>query len=293
MKTRPFLLCLGATCGVMLAGLSAAGADRPAAAKEALRLTTSQKEFLRLEPILATVSLEGAGGKGLPGAPGEGKLGTLRFDVAPAVKPRPNARPLPLEGLNPDPGAASRLFDLSEWFQFPEAGSWTVRAVFERDGRTLTSGPLTFTIRKPDKNDPEFPAMSRIHHVPWSNYEADAFCGDTFDVVQKWPGSRFARYCHYWNGRHLQRKGQYDKAIASYRTVVERYPDFALAEAADYGIGECLVAQKKVAEARKHNADLQRRYGERGAKARLTGPTTVQRLAEGLSQRLRREVPQD
>jgi hypothetical protein len=30
------------------------------------------------------------------------------------------------------------------------------------------------------------------------------FCGDTFDLVEKWPSSKLARYSRYWSGRYLQ-----------------------------------------------------------------------------------------
>src|SRR5262249_42688097 len=146
-----------------------------------------------------------------------------------------------------------------EWFAFPDQGGpWTVRATFEAKGEPvkLVSAPITVMLRKPLPKEAEYEPMARLHHMPWSNYDTNAFCGDTFDLVQKWPTSRFAPHCHYRNGRHLQLKKEYDKAIASYRTVVEKYPDFALAADAEYGIVECLVAQKKLSEAQKRNIAL-------------------------------------
>lgn len=82
-------------------------------------------------------------------------------------------------------------------------------------------------------------AVARVHHIPWSNYETNAFRGDTFDVVKKWPDSKPAKYCHYWNGRYSQNKKEHDKAIASFRTVIEKYPDLPLAADARRALAEC------------------------------------------------------
>src|SRR5262249_7849208 len=152
------------------------------------------------------------------------------------------------------------------WFAFPERGTWTVRAVFESKGTRQTSPPVTLSIHKPDPKDLEHGPMARLHHTPWSNYDTNAFCGDTFDLVKNWPNSRFAKHCHYWNGRYLQNKKEYDKAIASYRIVVSRFPDFALADAAEFGIIQCLLTQKKIAEAQKLNTALRKNLRERLAK---------------------------
>jgi TolA-binding protein len=101
---------------------------------------------------------------------------------------------------------------------------------------------------------------------------------------ERWPSSRFARYCHYWNGRHLQHKKDVAKALESYRTVVEKYPDFALADHAAYGVAECLAAQGKYAEAAAQTAALRRRLAARGDQ------TAVRKLADALAQRLERAV---
>jgi TolA-binding protein len=154
-----------------------------------------------------------------------------------------------------------------------------------RGGTTLRSEAVWVTIRKPGKGDPEQPAVARIHHTPWSNYETSAFCGDTFDTVQRWPVSKLAKYCHYWNGRHLQFKKDYAKAEASYRLVVDKYPDFALADHAGYGLVECLCAQKKFAAARKVNAELRKRVEKRAA-----GRCAVQRLVQAMSEHIPSEV---
>src|SRR5262249_55499640 len=159
--------------------------------------------------------------------------------------------------------ARSRHYDLLEWFAFPDKGTWSVQAVFESKGGKATSSPVTISIDKPEPKDPEHDPMARLHHTPWTNYDSNAFCGDTFDLVKRWPKSRFAKYCHYWNGRYLQNKKEYAKAIASYRTVVEKYPDFALADAAEFGIVQCLHAQGKMAEAQKLNTALRKKVSER------------------------------
>jgi len=273
---------------VLAAGLSAPGtaADRASEPKPSLDLTAAQTEFLPLEPILITLRVEGEGAA-LPPGPGESKAGSLRFEVEPAVKPRPGAKPLPLERQVAD--AQARHYDLFEWFRFP-AGTFTVRAVLEQKGSKLTSAPVRFTIGKVAKGDREEQPVARIHHTPWCNYDTDKFCGDTFDLVQTWPNSRLAKYCHYWNGRYSQNKNEHDKAIASFRTVIEKYPEFALADDAEYGIVECLVAQKKLREARERASALQKKCAERAPAEGGKGQTAVQRLVEGMSRRLDREL---
>ncbi len=273
---------------VLAAGLTAPGtaADRASEPKPSLDLTAAQTEFLPLEPILITLRVEGEGAA-LPPGPGESKAGSLRFEVEPAVKPRPGAKPLPLERQVAD--AQARLYDLFEWFRFP-AGTFTVRAVLEQKGSKLTSAPVRFTIGKVAKGDREEQPVARIHHTPWCNYDTDKFCGDTFDLVQTWPNSRLAKYCHYWNGRYSQNKNEHDKAIASFRTVIEKYPEFALADDAEYGIVECLVAQKKLREARERASALQKKCAERAPAEGGKGQTAVQRLVEGMSRRLDREL---
>ncbi len=276
---------------LLLTGSLAPAADQSAKRGEGLHLTASQKDFLRLEPILVSVRLESDQSKGLPAAPGTSKRGTLRFEIKPAIKPRKGARPLPLESQVPA-SARARHYDLLEWFAFPDKGTWTVQAVYEANGVKRTSSPLALTIDKPDPKDPEHEPMARLHHTPWTNYDINAFCGDTFDLVKRWPNSRFAKYCHYWNGRYLQNKKEWAKAIASYRTVVEKYPDFALADAAQFGIVQCLYAQKKMADARKLNTALRKKLSERSVKRGLKPgacPSAVQQLAEGMSRRLNGE----
>jgi hypothetical protein len=293
-------------------GLAAGRADGP----NALHLASSQKEFLWLEPILVTVRLDSVQRVGLPaevGAPGKAvhasngkakagkpsvsetrRVGALKFDIAPIVKVRSGAKPLPLEGQDPEATVQRRTIDLLEWFDFPDkGGTWTVRAVFEHDGSKVVSEPITVTLAKPAKGAPEFDPMARLHHTPWSNYDTNAFCGDTFDLVQKWPTSRFARYCHYWNGRYSQNKKEYDKAIASYRVVMDKYPDFVLADAAEYGIVECLLAQKKLPEAQKAAVALRQRLNDQAARAGIkpgTGQSSVQQLTQRVSARLQRDL---
>jgi len=272
---------------VALTALGSA-AEKRSQTEPSLQLTAAQSEFLPHEPILVTVRAEGEGAT-LPAGPGESKVGSLRLEVEPALKPRPGAKPLPLERLVAD--AQVRHYDLSEWFQFP-TGSFTVRAVLEQKGTQRTSAPLRFTIRKLVKGDSEEQPVARLHHTPWCNYDTERFCGDTFDLVQTWPKSRLAKYCHYWNGRFSQNKNEHDRAIASFRTVVEKYPDFVLAGDAEYGIVECLVAQKKLREAREWTGALQKKFAERARKTGEKGQGAVQRLTEEMSRRLDRELSQ-
>lgn len=237
MSVRRAWLGFGLACLLAPAVAPASGAD----GRGALKLSADQSVFLRQEPILVTLRAEGDSAQGLPATVGGESLSqSLRFEIEPAVKPRKGARPLPEEARAD--ATATRTYDLLEWFEFPGAGTFTVRAVYDRAGDRLTSGPITVTLRTPEKGDAEFDAVARVHHVPWSNYETNAYCGDTFDVVKRWPDSQFARYCHYWNGRYSQNRKEYAKAIASYEELIARYPGFVLADDARRGIEECRKA---------------------------------------------------
>ncbi len=289
MDHRTSRLALGAGLALVLTATLAVAADKNGSAKEGLHLTAPQKDYLWLEPMLVTVRLDAKGVDDLPAAPATGKGGTLRFEVEPALQPRKGAKPLPTEA-RVAAKARTRRYDLTEWFAFPDkGGTFTVRAVVEHDGTTLTSAPLTVTLRKPAKGDAEHEPMARIHHTPWSNYDTSAFCGDCFDVVKRWPQSRFVKYSHYWNGRFQQNKKEYAKAIDSYRALVEKYPGCVLADDAALGIVECLAAQKKLPEAQEANAALLRRLADRDAKSG-TGPTAVRVLAEEIARRIKQDL---
>ena len=266
--------------------------DEVSAGDEALHLLSGQTEFLKVEPILVTLRLQSDRTESLPTGP-DSKTpgGALRFEIDPDVKPRSGARPLPLEGQASAATAQARDYDLLEWYQFPSEGKFTVRAVLEQQGATLTSQPVTITIRKPGPDDPELPPVARIHHPPWCNYGENKFCGDTFDLAQRWPDSRLAKYCHYWNGRFLQHNKHYDKAIASYQTVVDNYPNFALADDSDFGIVQCLAALGQSEQAQKHNAEVLRKYNalaEQSAAKYGPGQSVVQRLAYGMTEKINR-----
>jgi len=250
-------LCLlsGLAC-LLLAG--PARADDSDKSKNALTVTVGQKEHLALEPILVVVRVEGAI-RSVPVRVGENKgEPSLSFQIEPSVKPRQAAKPLPLEAEQKSAKSA-RLFDLLEWYQFPAEGEFTITATLKQGDVTVTSKPTVVKLSKPDKKDAENGPVDRIHHVPWSNYVTDAFCGDTFDVVKRWPDSKLTKYCHYYSGMHHLHKKEYDKALASLRVVVEKYPDFLLAADADHAIGQCLTAKGDKDEATKHQAAMQKR----------------------------------
>lgn len=244
--------------------------------EESLNLAGNQSELLRVEPILVTLQLDSDEFRALPSAPGKSDAVELRFEIEPAVKPRSGAKPLPLEAAAND--ARTRDYDLLEWYQFPGEGKFTVRAVLEQDGVKLTSKPIKFSINSPSKDDVELPPVARIHHPPWCNYGVNKFCGDTFDLVNRWPDSRLAKYCHYWNGRFLQNNNEYEKAIESFELAAKQGPKFALSDDADFGIVECLTALGKSDEAEKHKAGLLKKY------SRKTGPTAITRLAQTASE---------
>jgi hypothetical protein len=276
------------------AGTPCLSAAKSAKGREAVHLSAGQKEYVGLEPILVTIRVESDRVPGLPAGLGQSKNATLRLKIEPPLKSRPGAKPLPLEAQGAAFKVPCRHYDLSEWFQFPaDGGTWKVQAIYDNKGFTLTSAPLTVTVRKPGKKDAEAEPVARIHHVPWSNYDTNAFCGDTFDVVKRWPKSRLAKYCHYWNGRYSQSKKEYAKAIASYQIAAEKYSGFALADDAAYGIVECLYAQKKFEEARKANTALRKKLDDRAAKGGSgsgVGKTVVRQLAQKMAERIEREL---
>ena len=246
---------------------------------ESLVLKLSQDKYLWLEPMIATLLLDSDEIVSLPVAPEKGKL---RFTLDPPLKPRANAKPLTVESKGAGVRANLRKVDLFEWYSFPQkGGSWTVTAVLTRDGREIASKPVRLSMAPVAKGNPDFLAMRRLHHPPWSNYEVNKFCGDTFDLAKRWPESRLAKYSHYWSARYSQNNKKYDEAIASYKTVVEKYPDFILVDHAGYGIVECLLAQKKSKEAKQALAKLLHRCKARAEKEGLccSTRTTVQALA--------------
>jgi hypothetical protein len=294
MRLQSLAVCLAVAVAWAVATTPGLAGDPSAKTKEALHLTADQKEFIWLEPILVNVRVDSDRTTGLPSILGSSKQGTLSLKVDPPLKARPGAKPLPLESQGAAIDASCRHYDLFEWFLFPEkGGTWKVQAVFEQKGSTLTSDTITVTVRKPDKKDGEADPVARIHHVPWSNYDTNAFCGDTFDLVQKWPKSRLAKYCHYWNGRYQQNKKEYAKAIASYRIAADKYPGFALAEDAAYGIVECLYAQKKLTEAKKAIVALRQHLNDQAVKASTRsspGQRVVQGLAHAMAERIDRDL---
>jgi hypothetical protein len=191
MKLRGGLWIAGATVAMLCPGQLVTGTDRPATKEAGISLTAGQTEYLTHEPILVTARLHDRGFALQPG-PGACKGKALRFEVTPAVKARKSAQPLPLEAKGADLPATIRTYDLLEWFDFPAEGSWTVQMVVEQDGKVLKSAPLKVSIHRPAKGGKEQPAVDRLHHLPWSNYTVNAFCGDTFDLVKQWPQSRLA-----------------------------------------------------------------------------------------------------
>jgi hypothetical protein len=241
-------------------------------AKGGLVLSPAQKEHLTLEPILVAVKLEDGRVKSLPATVGGKADVVLSFDVQPTVKARSGAKALPYE-VYPQYRPASRrgsqphlvkaearragLFDLLEWFQFPAEGKFTVRAVVKQGDTVLTSAPITLSLRRPDRKDAEWGPVDRLHHMPWSNYCTNAFCGDTFDVAKRWPASKMTRYCLFYNGLHHQHKKEHDKAVASLRELVEKHPDFVLVPHAKRAILQSYLDQGNWPAANEHLAALQ------------------------------------
>ena len=103
MKIRHFLAVstIGLLSAVAWMPVSDAQ-DQPAG----LQMRSTQKEFLTLEPILVTLSLDD---KSVPALPVEvGNKSGLRFEIKPPVKPRSGAKPLVAEAKNPS--KAKRVF---------------------------------------------------------------------------------------------------------------------------------------------------------------------------------------
>lgn len=205
-----------------------------------------QKEYLTFEPILVMVQAP-LGTPGLPMTLDE--KSSLRFEISPPVKPRKGAKPLPVEAKLDK--ARTRLYDLLEWYQFPAEGTFTVRAILQNGASAAPSATATIRLRSPAKKDFESTAVARLHHLPWSSYCTDCFCGDTFDVVKSWPKSRLVPYCHYWSGLFSQHKKEHGKAAASFRTLLEQQPTFVLADHAAVGLAESLLALNQRDEALK------------------------------------------
>jgi hypothetical protein len=263
MKRPLVLTATGLSVALLVAAALTVRGDPPFASVVKLQAHLEQKEVLSLEPILVTLRLEGNTIPHLPAMPGKAKGVSLRFVIKPEVKPRPNAKPLPVEGKGADLPAKVRTFDLLEWYQFPAEGEWAIEAIVESEGNLIRVLPQKLTIRKPAKGDKEYGPVDRLHHLPWSNYTTNAFCGDTFDLVKRWPESRLARYAHYYNGVYQQHKKEHAKALESYRAAA-KYSGFVLADHARYGAVECLLAQGKKAEAAHENRLLRERAGRAG-----------------------------
>ena len=258
------------TCAILIA------AKKSGEEVNKIELRSEQASFLRLEPILVTVSLPVTGSHALPAPVGDNDAGSLRFEISPQVEARSGARPLPLERNAEADGAKVRDYDLLEWYQFPGQGEFTVQAVFENDEKIIKSEPLSIRISTPKNGDPEAGPVDRIHHTPWCNYDTNKFCGDTFDLTNRWPDSKLTKYCHYWNGRYSQNQGEFDEAINSYQTVIKNYPKFALADDAAFGIVECLYAQGKTQDAEKANAEWLSK--ETGSSVQLLARNLVEKI---------------
>jgi hypothetical protein len=279
MKAR---LCLAACSLVaLLAAHGTTRGDEAPQGQRALVLSAAQADHLTSEPIVVTVQFSGKSAT----LPASLDKGPLQFQITPVVKLRKGAKPLPLEDRVDS--APMRRYDLLEWYQFPPEGTFKVHAVVNDGGAKVTSQAVTISIRRPGKQDAEWGPVDRLHHVPWSNYATDCFCGDTFDVVKRWPESKLARYCHYYNGLFSQHKKEYDKALASFKMVTEKNPDFVFADSANYGIAECLTAQGKRAEAMAHLAALQKAISQRSASS--GGSWCVYALVDRLLCQVRKE----
>lgn len=243
MMRSSLRLCACSLLALAAAAIPVCGGDKP------LQLQASQKSYLTHEPLLMTVRAEGTK-VALPAAD-KGDASLLRFDVKPPLKARPTIKPLLVESkVDPKAAIASRRYDLLEWLQFPAEGTFTVTAVLQANGVTMSSEPVTFSIARPAKGDKEWGPVDRLHHLPWCSYVTDAFCGDTFDLVKQWPDSQLAVYAHYWNGLHLQNKKEHAKAVESFQTVLTKYPTSVLVPSARIGLVEGLTATGKLGEAR-------------------------------------------
>ena len=256
--------CLSAVA-FLFAVVPCLAADEPATG--GLVFVLPQKEYQTFEPILVVVQAP-LGTPGLPMALDE--KSALRFEISPPVQPRPGAKPLPVEAKVDT--ARTRLYDLLEWYQFPAEGTFMVRAVLQNGAASAPSASATLVLRNPAKGDFERTAVERLHHLPWSNYGTDCFCGDTFDVVKSWPKSRLVPYCHYWSGLYSQHKKEHDKATGSFRTLLEQHPASVLADHAAIGLAESLLALNQRDEALKV---LQARVAVRPDQPRSDAAATV------------------
>jgi hypothetical protein len=276
MNAKLWLTACG-LAAVLAAQWTTWGGEAPRSQKT-LVLAAAQVDHLTLEPILVTVQSS-------VNLPAGVDKGPVQFEITPAVKLRKGAKPLPLE--DKVASASSRRYDLLEWYEFPAEGTFKIQAVVNDGSGKVVSSAVTIKIRRPGKEDAEWGPVDRLHHMPWSNYVTDCFCGNTFDVVKRWPESKLAKYCHYYNGLYSQHKKEYDKALASFKIVTETYPNFAFGDAANYGVAECLMAQGKQSEAMQHLGVLQKALRQRPVNA--AGSAGVSMLVDRLAEQIRKE----
>src|SRR5438132_12193562 len=103
MALRSYLLA----AALLFAVVPCLAADGPATG--GLVIVVPQKEYQTFEPILVVVQAP-TGTPGLPMVLDE--KSALRFEISPPVKPRPGAKPLPVEAKVDK--ARTRLYDLLE-----------------------------------------------------------------------------------------------------------------------------------------------------------------------------------
>ncbi|HUR41229.1 MAG TPA: tol-pal system protein YbgF [Verrucomicrobiae bacterium] len=100
----------------------------------------------------------------------------------------------------------------------------------------------------PPAQEEEVMYLATFEKVRNAQYD-DAIAGFE-DLLQRWPGGRYADNAWYWMGEAHYAKRDYDLAMQSFGSVLEKFPQSAKAPDALLKIGMAQVEKKQKAEAR-------------------------------------------
>ncbi len=204
-----------------------------------IQLKLDREDLWQGEPMLVTVSLNGADKDLLPRLATPGSSLSFHFNTE-MIKP----------GILDNPDTAREgeiqvgnvvLYNVLDCYSCSDdfAGSLQLRAELAYEGKVIKSDIVSLQISRPPEGD-EREAFQRLHHFPWANYYTSKYCGDTFDLVARWPESRYVKYCHYYSGCYLQNAGEWSQAIDEFKALL-RFPAFALSPEALYQLGVCYL----------------------------------------------------
>ncbi len=226
-----------------------------------IEITIDQKEFMQGEPQLLTVKLsEDLVEKKtvLPRALFKKTNLTLIFaePVEPMQKPEDQAIvAIPKQDFYK--GIAAYL--INNYFNTHTPATYTLKAVLKTPEGSIESKAITYTVHAADSSLEE-EAFGRLHHFPWANYVSNKYCGDTFDLVHRWPESRLAKYCDYYSGRFLLEQRDYNGALEKFENVITQNEPFALTSDTEVQIAVCLMNIGEKDKAKKQLEKVQSQY---------------------------------